>query len=284
MTTKRLTERQRRGFARLLLRIANWTHARWDQWLRDEIGDPDADEVIKWIEDSGIDVQAEGQRRYNDPLPPSYLGCRHVETKWSRVDPQRPERAIRDPWPGYAVRIPYVRRVDCVACGAYCWERKDGSRTHWDWPPLEDRGAYPKQAIENVLRPAEERVGFYDPPQGATAWQKIDETTAFAPPFGTIHQCDGCGALVGGGPSRCVRCANEPKPEALPINEVSVTETDVTKVDPFVRSMTRSDVIVEMLDVARAWFEELPTDRDENRVITIERYRDLLRAIRKLEK
>lgn len=38
-------------------------------------------------------------------------------------------------------------------------------------------------------------------------WHRIDEDTAFAPPFGTIRQCRVCNCLVTGGPTVCVRCA-----------------------------------------------------------------------------
>lgn len=38
-------------------------------------------------------------------------------------------------------------------------------------------------------------------------WRPTTTDTAFAPPFGTIRQCRGCGCLVAGGPSACVRCA-----------------------------------------------------------------------------
>lgn len=38
-------------------------------------------------------------------------------------------------------------------------------------------------------------------------WRPTTTDTAFAPPFGTIRQCRGCGCLVAGGPTACVRCA-----------------------------------------------------------------------------
>lgn len=38
-------------------------------------------------------------------------------------------------------------------------------------------------------------------------WRPVTTDTAFAPPFGTIRQCQGCGCLVAGGPTACVRCA-----------------------------------------------------------------------------
>lgn len=47
------------------------------------------------------------------------------------------------------------------------------------------------------------------PPKTDTAdrWQRVSDDTAFAPPFGTVRQCVGCGCLVTGGPTRCGRCA-----------------------------------------------------------------------------
>lgn len=38
-------------------------------------------------------------------------------------------------------------------------------------------------------------------------WRPTSEDTAFAPPFGTIRSCRGCGCLVVGGPTACVQCA-----------------------------------------------------------------------------
>jgi hypothetical protein len=49
-----LTERQRRGFSRVLFILASSTSSRWDQHLRYEIGDEDADAVIAWLAREGI--------------------------------------------------------------------------------------------------------------------------------------------------------------------------------------------------------------------------------------
>lgn len=38
-------------------------------------------------------------------------------------------------------------------------------------------------------------------------WRPTSDDTAFAPPFGTIRACLGCGCLVAGGPTNCARCA-----------------------------------------------------------------------------
>lgn len=43
-------------------------------------------------------------------------------------------------------------------------------------------------------------------------WHPIDSDTAFAPPFATIRACRHCGCLVAGGPTACVRCANDSAP------------------------------------------------------------------------
>lgn len=40
-------------------------------------------------------------------------------------------------------------------------------------------------------------------------WRPTSPDTAFAPPFGTIRACRGCGCLVSGGPTACARCAKE---------------------------------------------------------------------------
>lgn len=39
-------------------------------------------------------------------------------------------------------------------------------------------------------------------------WRPVGDG-AYAPPFGTIRVCIGCGCLVAGGPTRCNRCAEE---------------------------------------------------------------------------
>lgn len=45
-------------------------------------------------------------------------------------------------------------------------------------------------------------------PHASDGWRRIDEDTAFAPPFGTIRKCVSCGSLVAGGPTACARCAD----------------------------------------------------------------------------
>lgn len=44
-------------------------------------------------------------------------------------------------------------------------------------------------------------------PDSADRWHRVSDDTAFAPPFGTVRACVGCGCLVAGGPTRCGRCA-----------------------------------------------------------------------------
>jgi hypothetical protein len=48
------------------------------------------------------------------------------------------------------------------------------------------------------------------------AWHAQEHTgpdaahgTSFLPGIGTVRECSGCGCLVGGGPTRCLRCARE---------------------------------------------------------------------------
>lgn len=41
-------------------------------------------------------------------------------------------------------------------------------------------------------------------------WRPTSGDSAFAPPFGTIRMCRGCGCLVAGGPTVCQRCAELP--------------------------------------------------------------------------
>ena len=44
----------------------------------------------------------------------------------------------------------------------------------------------------------------------AGQWRRVDDDTAFAPPFSTIRVCRHCGCLVAGGPTACNRCAESP--------------------------------------------------------------------------
>lgn len=44
-------------------------------------------------------------------------------------------------------------------------------------------------------------------------WRPVGDG-AFAPPFGTIRVCRGCGCLVAGGPTACARCAEAPLAES----------------------------------------------------------------------
>lgn len=50
----KLTDRQKKGLEKILNMIASWTAARWDQHLRYEIPDEDANNVIKWLSENGI--------------------------------------------------------------------------------------------------------------------------------------------------------------------------------------------------------------------------------------
>lgn len=44
----RLTPRQQGAMLHLLARVASWTNARWDQHLREDVGDPDANAIVAW--------------------------------------------------------------------------------------------------------------------------------------------------------------------------------------------------------------------------------------------
>lgn len=41
-----------------------------------------------------------------------------------------------------------------------------------------------------------------------------DRPEAFIPGLGTVRECVGCGALVAGGPVRCIRCAKTGDPKS----------------------------------------------------------------------
>lgn len=73
----------------------------------------------------------------------------------------------------------------------------------WTVIPWEDLGSVSKTAWAAVA----EAVLSDTVPQSKADWHKTSEDTAFARPFGTIRVCLGCGCLVTGGPTRCVRCA-----------------------------------------------------------------------------
>lgn len=76
----------------------------------------------------------------------------------------------------------YARRMDVVHAALML--------TLADAPPPDPKPSVPQEPAEPV------RDG----------WRKVDGDTAFAMPFGTVRQCIDCGCLVGGGPTRCVRC------------------------------------------------------------------------------
>ena len=79
--------------------------------------------------------------------------------------------------------------------------------------PHPDRGAYrtmqyARGAVESLAMQAADRRSPEVISSG-TPWRATDSDTAFASPFGAIRQCIDCGCLVGGGPTRCGRCAKE---------------------------------------------------------------------------
>lgn len=49
-----LTIRQRKALETILTRIGSWTSSRWDQHLRHEVGDEDANAIIAWLAKHGI--------------------------------------------------------------------------------------------------------------------------------------------------------------------------------------------------------------------------------------
>jgi hypothetical protein len=49
-----MNDRQRTALSELLTRIGSWTSARWDQHLRYEVGDVDADAIIRWLNAQGV--------------------------------------------------------------------------------------------------------------------------------------------------------------------------------------------------------------------------------------
>lgn len=61
----RFTERQRDGMRKVLRKLASATSARWDQHLRDEISDWDADVVIAWLR-AELNALPEGQQHHDD--------------------------------------------------------------------------------------------------------------------------------------------------------------------------------------------------------------------------
>lgn len=52
--TVMLTERQRLAVGYLLTRIGSWTSSRFDQHLRHDVGDRDADAILVWLSAQGI--------------------------------------------------------------------------------------------------------------------------------------------------------------------------------------------------------------------------------------
>lgn len=57
----------RKMLALLLLRIGSWTNARYDQHLRFEFGDENAEKFLRWLKSAiGVDVAAEGSKRASE--------------------------------------------------------------------------------------------------------------------------------------------------------------------------------------------------------------------------
>lgn len=57
----------RKMLALLLLRIGSWTNARYDQHLRFEFGDENAEKFLRWLKSAiGVDVDAEGSKRASE--------------------------------------------------------------------------------------------------------------------------------------------------------------------------------------------------------------------------
>jgi hypothetical protein len=99
-------------------------------------------------------------------------------------------------------------------------------------------------------------------------WRPVGDG-AFAPPFGTILQCPGCGALVGGGPTWCVRCAKERPPAPAPVEvDVLVEHAHVIEgARPWVGEgdciLALRDALVECrLQVQAFWDENMRRERE----------------------
>lgn len=95
-----LSARQREGLATVLTRIGSWTNARWDQHLRFEVGDEDADAIVAWLAAREVFPylpSPEDSRRKKDPRGPYHL--RIAETRQVLCD-MRPEHATPQWWSG----------------------------------------------------------------------------------------------------------------------------------------------------------------------------------------
>lgn len=58
-----LTPLQRRAMRAVLIKVGSWTHARFDQHLRNDVGDAEADAIMKWVESElGLRRNAERDR------------------------------------------------------------------------------------------------------------------------------------------------------------------------------------------------------------------------------
>ena len=62
-------------------------------------------------------------------------------------------------------------------------------------------------------------------------WRPVGDG-AFAPPFGTIRVCRGCGCLVAGGPTACVRCASQSEPQRAEVVARAVQACNDQQVHP----------------------------------------------------
>lgn len=50
-----LSERQKNALRTLLMKIGSMSNARYDQWLRHDVGDEDTDAIVAWLRTHGID-------------------------------------------------------------------------------------------------------------------------------------------------------------------------------------------------------------------------------------
>jgi hypothetical protein len=50
--------------------------------------------------------------------------------------------------------------------------------------------------------------------------KKYDGVDAFVPGIGTVRECIDCGALIAGGPTRCIRCVKEGPPKEKGVRKI----------------------------------------------------------------
>jgi hypothetical protein len=90
---------------------------------------------------------------------------------------------------------------------------------------------------------------------------KYDGVDTFVPGIGTVRECIDCGALIAGGPTRCIRCAKEGPPKERITRNLSEFLPPIEMLPSFVMLVVLMAVIVGLFiwgPAIVAWRQTLP--------------------------